>query len=188
MRAAAAGGSEDGDAVVAAACAGDPDAWASIWRQHAPAVHGYLRAHGATNPEDLTSEVFVAVFGRIRRFRGGENELRAFIFTVAHHRLIDDRRRRANQPPSTSYDPDIDSRQTPSAEQAGLAQLGAERARNLIEALPREQRDVMLLRVIGDLTLEQTAAVLGKRVGAVKAAQHRALIRLRQLLAVGVSL
>jgi RNA polymerase sigma-70 factor (ECF subfamily) len=175
------------DALITAARAGDAEALTAIWIRYAPLVHGYLRGHGARDPEDLTSEVFLAVFGRIRRFRGNEGELRAFIFTVAHHRLIDDRRRSARRPTLSSYDPTTDRRETASAEQVALGALATDRARELIEALPPDQRDVMLLRIIGDLTLEQTATVLGKRVGAVKAAQHRALVRLRKSVGEAVS-
>jgi RNA polymerase sigma-70 factor (ECF subfamily) len=175
------------DALVTTACAGDADALTTIWTQYAPLVQGYLRGHGATDPEDLTSEVFLALFGRIQRFRGSEADLRSFIFTIAHHRLVDDRRRGARQPTLSSYDPTTDRRETASAEHVALGELATDRARELIDALPAEQRDVMLLRIIGDLTLEQTAEVLGKRVGAVKAAQHRALVRLRKSVGEAVS-
>src|SRR4051812_37589372 len=60
------------------------EAWAltEIWQRHAPAVTGYLRGRGASEPEDLTSDVFLAVFERLRSFRGDEADLRAFVFTV----------------------------------------------------------------------------------------------------------
>ena len=54
--------------------------------------------------------------------------------------------------------------------------------RRALEVLTEEQRDVLSLRVIGNLTLEETAVVVGKRVGAVKALQRRALIALREHL------
>lgn len=188
MRTARRSGEGAGDPLVEAARKGDARALAAIWSRHAPAVLGYLRGRGAAEPEDLTSEVFLAVFERIGRFRGDDSDLRAFIFTVAHHRLVDDHRRRARQSLPCQYDAEHDARESDSAEQTAISGLGTDRARQLIDALPSEQRDVMLLRIIGDLTLQQTADVLGKRVGAVKAAQHRACIRLRELLGEAVSL
>src|SRR5581483_9500714 len=78
------------------------EAWAltEIWRDYAPAVTGYLRGRGASEPDDLTSDVFLAVFERLQSFRGDESDLRAFVFTVAHHRLVDDLRRRSRRGPT----------------------------------------------------------------------------------------
>ena len=161
----------------------DGDALTDIWTRYAPSVRGYLAARGVAEPDDITSEVFIAVFRGLRRFKGDEAELRAFIFTVAHHRVVDEHRRRSRRPSSVEF-----TRTTASAEDVTLARLGNRDARALIEALPPDQRDVLLLRVFGDLTLEQTSRVLGKRLEAVKAVQHRALARLRKILEQAVSL
>src|SRR4051794_5616258 len=99
------------------AAARDGAAWAltEVWTRYAPAVHGYLAPRGAVEPEELTSEVFLAVFERLRRFHGGEPELRAFIFTIAHHRLVDEHRRRARRPVTVAFDADTDTRVSDSA-------------------------------------------------------------------------
>jgi len=166
------------------------EAWAltEIWQQFAPAVTGYLRGRGATEPDDLTSDVFVAVFEKLRSFRGDEGDLRAFVFTVAHHRLVDDLRRRARRGPSVEYDAAADRRRSGSAEDEALDALHTQRVHALLSQLSEDQREVLLLRVVADLSLEQTATALGKRVGAVKALQHRALAALRRLLDQAVSL
>ena len=174
--------------LVAAARAGHAWALTEIWQRHAPAVIGYLRGRGAAEPEDLTSEVFLGVFERLPRFHGDDNDLRAFVFTIAHHKLVDDIRRRARRGDSAPYDAEGDGRTTGSAEDDALDRLGDERVRELLATLSEEQRDVLLLRVVADLSLEQTAAALGKRVGAVKALQHRALGALRRLMEQAVSL
>jgi RNA polymerase sigma-70 factor (ECF subfamily) len=174
--------------LVEAAKAGHAWALTRIWQQHAPAVTGYLRGHGAAEPQDAASDVFVAVFERIRTFRGDDEALRSFIFTVAHHRLVDELRKRSRRGETAEYHPESDPRQVGSAEDAALESLGNARLHQLLGELSSDQREVMLLRVVGDLTLEQTATVLGKRVGAVKALQHRALAALRRLLDQAVSL
>jgi len=174
--------------LIEAARRGEPWALTEIWQRFAPAVTGYLRGRGAAEPEDLTSDVFVAVFERIRSFRGNESDLRAFVFTVAHHRLVDDLRRRSRRGTTVEYDAAADSRISGSAEDEALAALHTQRVHALLEQLSTDQRDVLLLRVVGDLSLEQTAAAMGKRVGAVKALQHRALAALRRLLDQAVSL
>lgn len=173
--------------LVDAARRGEASALTEIWQRYAPAVNGYLRGRGAAEPDDLTSEVFIAVFERLRSFRGDEGDLRAFIFTVAHHRLVDDLRRRTRRGPVVPYDAAADDRATGSAEDEALDGLQRERVLTLLGQLSADQRDVLLLRVVADLSLEQTAAALGKRVGAVKALQHRALGTLRRILDPAVS-
>jgi DNA-directed RNA polymerase specialized sigma24 family protein len=83
----------------------------------------------------------------------------------------------------------IGTRSAPSAETEALAALGTERVRALLDGLSPDQRDVLLLRLLGDLTVEQAAGVLGKRPGAVKALQRRGLAAVsRALAAQGVTL
>ena len=60
--------------------------------------------------------------------------------------------------------------------------MAADDLRRVLGVLTEDQRDVLSLRVIGNLTLEETAAAVGKRVGAVKALQRRALIALASSL------
>jgi RNA polymerase sigma-70 factor, ECF subfamily len=174
--------------LAARARAGEPDALTQIWQLHAPAVAGYFRAHGIDGADDLTSEVFLGVFAKIRTFRGGDDDLRTFIFSVAHHRGVDEMRRRARRGPIDPYDVEKDPRSVPSAEADALGRIESKRAMELVAALPPDQREVMMLRFFGDLTLEQTASAVGKRVEAVKALQHRALARLRKILEQAVSL
>jgi RNA polymerase sigma-70 factor (ECF subfamily) len=165
------------------------EAWAltEVWQRFAPAVTGYLRGRGASEPDDLTSDVFLAVFERMRSFRGDEADLRAFVFTVAHHRLVDDLRRRSRRRPTVEYDAGSDGRVSGSAEDEALDALQTQGVHALLDQLSEDQRDVLLLRVVGDLSLEQAATALGKRVGAVKALQHRALATLRRKLDQAVS-
>jgi len=177
----------DSDLVVAAR---EGQAWAltEIWQRYAPAVTGYLRGRGAQEPEDMTSEVFLAVFERIGGFHGDDEALRSFVFTVAHHKMVDDLRRRSRRGESAAYHPGSDPRVEASAETLAMDALGDQQVADLLATLSADQRDVVLLRVVADLSLEQTASVLGKRVGAVKALQHRALASLRRVLEQAVSL
>ena len=135
----------------------------------------------------MTSEVFLQVFGRIAKFRGGEPELRTFVFSVAHARYVDDCRKVARRGTATPLDPTVHDEPVDSAEHEAMAALATERAMTLIDTLSPDQRDVMLLRIVADLSLEQTADVLDKKVGAIKALQHRALAALRPVVEAGVS-
>jgi RNA polymerase sigma-70 factor (ECF subfamily) len=176
------------DDVVHAAVGGDQHAFRELYDALAPKVLGYLRARGVDDAEAVTSEVFLGVYPRLPDLTGGAAGLRTLVFSVAHARAVDDARRRARRPASLSYDPDHDCRSIDSAESTALVSLEAERAVELMARLNEGQRAVIMLRIIGDLSLEQTAAVTGKTVASVKQLQRRGLVRLRSLMvSVGVS-
>jgi RNA polymerase sigma-70 factor (ECF subfamily) len=146
------------------------------YRALAPAVLGYLRAQRVPDPEDLLGEIFLQVARDLPRFSGDDDALRRWVFTVAHHRLVDERRRLARRP-LPSDEPLPDRAAAPAADPVDP---------ELVEALGRltpEQQEVVVLRFIGDLPLEAVARISGRRVGAVKALQHRALEQLARILA-----
>ena len=80
------------------------------------------------------------------------------------------------------FDPQADVRTSPSAESLASDTLGAERVEALLAVLTVEQREVLVLRIVADLTVEQVAEVVGRRPGAVKALQRRGLARIKQVL------
>jgi RNA polymerase sigma-70 factor (ECF subfamily) len=171
-----------GDAVVTAARRGEPHAVEDVYRSLAPRVLGYLRGQGVEDPEGLTDEVFIAVIPRLPEVRGGAVGLRTLVFSVAHARAVDDHRRRARRPVQASYEPELDQRLVDSAETVAMSTLTTEAVEQLLEGLGEEQRAVIMLRVLADLSLDETAGVLGKSVGSVKQLQRRGLLRLRELL------
>lgn len=171
------------DEVLPAAQAGHAWALRAVYDELAPRVHGYLRNRGATEPEDLTSEVFLAVFPRLGTIKGGAAGLRTLMFSVAHARLVDDLRRQSRRAPTAQYAPHTDRRSTPSSEDEALGRLATEQVRTLLASLPDDQRDVLLLRIVDDLTVEQVAQVIGRSAGAVKQLQRRGLLALREQVA-----
>jgi RNA polymerase sigma-70 factor (ECF subfamily) len=168
------------DDVLAAAQAGAAWAFEVLYRDLSPAVTGYLRLHGALDPDDLASETFLAVFRGLADFSGDEDGLRSWVFTIAHRRLVDDWRRRSRRP-QLADDADDLLPETPggNVEDDVLTRLGTETVHRLCAGLPADQRSVLLLRVLADLTVEEVAAVVGRSVGSVKALQRRGLRRLR---------
>ncbi|MCU1579079.1 MAG: polymerase sigma-70 factor [Rhodoglobus sp.] len=181
-------GSEAFDAVLAAAQAGSGWAFRTIWQEYAPAVAAFARARGSREADDLTSDVFLALFEQLPDFVGGEPELRSFVFSIAYRRLVDELRRRTRRGEARPWSAEEDVRESPSAEDAALERLGEASAVQLLDDLPEDQRNVMVLRILGDLTIEQIAEVVGKRAGAVKALQHRALQSLRKKVSPGRTL
>jgi RNA polymerase sigma-70 factor (ECF subfamily) len=152
---------------------------ADAYRVLAPAVLGYLRAQRAPDPEDLLGEVFLQVTRDLARFEGDEDAFRRWVFTIAHHRLIDARRLLARRPQLS--DGDVPEVPAP----ADTAELPTDpELLSALDQLSPDQREVVVLRFVADLSLEQVAAVTRRRVGAVKALQHRALARLSRTMAV----
>jgi RNA polymerase sigma factor (sigma-70 family) len=168
------------DGILAAAQAGAGWAFSAIWTEYAPAVAAFARARGSREPDDLASDVFLALFEHLPGFVGNESQLRSFLFSIAYRRLVDEHRRRGRRGETDQWSEELDERQSPSAEDEAIEQLGGESTLSLLDELPTDQRNVMMLRIFGDLTIEQIAEIVGKREGAVKALQRRALESLRK--------
>lgn len=173
-------GDETFASVLAAAQVGARWAATELWVEYSPSVAAFLRARGSHEPEDLTSEVFLVVFDRIAEFQGDRAAFRSFVFSIAYRRLVDELRQRARRGHADEWTPETDPRRASSAEEEATTRLGDRAALALLDDLPPDQRDVMVLRVVADLTVEQVAEVVGKRVGAVKALQRRAIENLRK--------
>ena len=173
------------DDVLAAARAGAPWAFEVLYRDLAPAVTGYLRLHGAAEPDDLASETFLGVFTGLSSFTGDEGALRAWVFTIAHRRLVDDWRRRSRRPQVVDDSDLLAEHPGGDVEDDVLVRVGAETVQELCGDLPTDQRAVLLLRILADLTVEQVAEVLGRSEGSVKALQRRGLRTLRARLEAG---
>ena len=166
--------------VLAAAQAGAGWAFEVLYRDLAPAVTGYFRLHGAAEPDDLASETFIGLFTGLGAFRGDEAGLRAWVFTIGRRRLVDDWRRRSRRPVLAEDGTDaVQSYSGGDVEEDALALMSSGAVHEMCASLPDDQRDVLLLRILADLTVEQVAAVLGKSAPAVKALQRRALTTLR---------
>ena len=170
------------DDVLAAAQAGAAWAFEVLYRDLAPVVTGYLRLHGAAEPDDLASETFIGVFTGLSGFSGNEDALRSWVFTIAHRRLVDDWRRRSRRPQVADDVDDLTTLVGGDAEDDALARVGAADVHRLCDGLPDDQRTVLLLRILADLTVEQVGQVMGRSVPSVKALQRRGLRTLRDRL------
>lgn len=172
--------------VLDAARAGADWAWARLYRDLAPVVLGYLRARGAPDPEDVLGETFLQVVRDLARFEGDEAGWRSWVFTVAHRRLIDDRRRRGRRPVRPTQDEALAAELPPveGGEPEALANLGTEQVLRLLDVLTDEQRSALALRFVAGLSLPEVAEVLGRTSNAIKALQRRGLRALRRHLQV----
>lgn len=169
--------------LLAAAQLGEGAALTELWHRYAPLVAGFARARGAHEVDEVTSDVFLAAFAGLGGFAGDESGFRAWLFTIARRRVVDEVRRRRRAVPQVSWDSFGHDRPSPH-DVADTVVLRAA-SRDMIAAMDHltpEQREVILLRLVADLSIEQVAAVVGKRPGSVKSLQRRGLDALRRKL------
>jgi RNA polymerase sigma-70 factor (ECF subfamily) len=176
------------DDVLLAAQTGAGWAFAKLYEELAGVVTGYVRRQGAREPDDVASETFLDVFRGIRSFEGDEESFRSWVFTIAHRRLVDERRRAARRPATTELDDraldwvdDVDDGGPESVVDAADAR---DRLDEHLATLTEEQRDVVLLRVIGGLSVAETATAVGRSEAAVRQLQRRALRALEERIGV----
>jgi RNA polymerase sigma-70 factor (ECF subfamily) len=167
------------DQIIAGAKAGAPWALEALYLDTHPRLLRYLTAQAPDVGEDLASDTWLGVAGALPAFDGQENDFRALVFTVAKRRLLD-HRRRASRRRTDPVDPELLAGLGPNgdAEDDALDRVSTGWALNQIAALPPDQREVILLRVVADLAVDEVAAIVGKRPGAVRALQLRGLRRL----------
>lgn len=165
--------------LLASAKAGEDAAWAALYHDLAPRIRGFLRGLSAEDPDDLLGEVFVQAVQDLRRFEGDERAFRAWMFKLAHNRLIDAKRRARRRPERLmALVPEVQPRGGAASDTSHSTD--AEEVTAVLSRLSRDQATVLLLRVVGDLTVPEVARVLGKRAGAVKALQRRGLAAIRR--------
>jgi RNA polymerase sigma factor (sigma-70 family) len=172
----------DPEATTAAAVGGDLAAVGRLYEALAPKVRGYFTLRGVDDPEGLTNEVFIRLIPLLPQLQGGWQGLRTLTFSIAHARVVDEHRRRASRPPRREYEPDEDPRTSPDAETEALARVSHEELLGVLDLIPSHQRSVIILRVVGDLSIKQTATAMGMSGAAVKKLQSKGLETLRRLL------
>jgi RNA polymerase sigma-70 factor (ECF subfamily) len=170
------------------AAQGRQDAIEALLRHFRPAIVRYCRARlaqtqtGGQDADDLAQEVCLALLSALPSYQDMGRPFGAFVFAIAAHKVADAARGAARSPLPVPVLPDLPDRCL-GPEEIVLAGVDARRARVLLARLPAGQRRLLLLRVVAGLSAEDTGYVLDMSPGAVRVAQHRALIRLRALAA-----
>jgi len=176
---------QDFPSVLQAARLGAEWAWTAVYRDLSPAVLRYLRAHGASEPEDILGDTFVQVVRVLPDFQGeGEEQFRAWVFAIARNRLLD-RWRHEGRRPLDYVAPELLPEGVASldTETEVMRRYAHERVCETLRRLSSDQRDVIFLRVIACIPIDEVARILGKKPGAVKALQHRGLAAIRRFIA-----
>jgi RNA polymerase sigma-70 factor (ECF subfamily) len=175
---------DDFAAVLADARNGCEDQFAVLWRDANPALLRYLRVVAPENAEDIAAETWVQVVRGLPKFSGDEAAWRAWLFTTARRRLLDQARMRKRRPaePLDEVSP-ADLPRAPDTEQVALDNIATERAIALVGQLPSQQAEVIMLRVVAGMDTDAIAELLGKSPGNIRVTAHRGLRKLEALLA-----
>ena len=156
--------------MLTAAVEGAEWAWADWYHSYAGRVRGYLRSRGAVEPDDLLGDVFVQIARNLAGFVGDEAAFRSWLFIVAHHRLIDERRRSTRRPLILTDEPArLDQPAPTNVADEAVSNISVEQLYDLLADL-----------IIGGLSLDETATALDKNLGAVTQLQRRGLAALRR--------
>ena len=159
----------------------DEAAWTALYLDVVPVLRGYLVGRGCRSADDVVSETMLQVVRDLHRFDGDERSFRSWVFAIAHHRMVDAVRYDQARPADPADDEVLQRHgATASVEEPAIARLGSSEVEHLLAAATPEQREVLLLRYVADLTLHEVAAVLGKEYNAVKALHRRAMGALRE--------
>ncbi len=168
---------------MARAQTGDEAAFARLWRDVNPLLLRYLTLSGEP-AEDVAAETWTSIVRVLPRFAGNEVAWRAWVFATARRRAIDAGRRRARLAAVESRANEWRPDPCPGdAADEAIERIGTAEAVRLVAELPALQAEVVLLRFMAGLPVEDVARLLGRSPGAVRVATHRGLRRLAALLA-----
>jgi RNA polymerase sigma-70 factor (ECF subfamily) len=135
--------------------------------------------------DDLVQETFVRVYEARERWRPGEVGLGAWLYRVARNQALDHLRKTARRATGPIEGSDVAEDPGPGPERAVSLRQTADEVRRAVDALPPQDREVLLLRFDEDRSYEEIAALTGTSAAAVKQRVFRARARVRALLEEG---
>lgn len=159
--------------------AGGSHGFTAIFEWLGPEVKRFAVGRAARDADAVTNDAFLGAFSQLISFEGDARSFRSWVFAIARNRLIDQHRAERRRPPLADGADGFDGA-APSAEKLALSGLDSERVTAMLETLTDAQQEVVVLRLVSGLSLEETAEIVGRPVTAVKRLQARALDRLRR--------
>ncbi len=170
--------------LVTRAQGGDAEAIGQLYDQHHEALFRYVWARVGERPlaEDLTGEVFMRMLNALPRYRAAAAPFRAWLYQIASNLLVDHYRKMSRQSLAPLHEAERNSAGLNDVTALVEQQLTLERVHQALARLDETQREVVTLRFLSGLSLQEVASALGKTENAVKALQHRGLMALREML------
>ena len=175
---------DDFAAVLQAAQLGEAWAFSVLYRDLNGRVLRYFASRAPSVAEDLAAETWVGAARGLSSFDGDEQAFRAWLFTIAHRQLVQHWRDSARRPPTDPAGEGAGDLETPGVQVPGVetqvvdSLMAQQAARAIAASLTPDQAEVVLLRVLGGLGVDEVAKILGKRSGTIRALQHKALRKL----------
>ena len=154
----------------------DRDALGELWRIYHPQVLRFLRTKRTVNVDDVASQVWIDVGRAIGEFVGGGREFQRWIFTIAHRRGIDDGRKvdRRREMLIDSHDHESIDPLPPDTVDGGI-----DAAVEMMASLPPKMAEAVMLRIVYELSVDETAEVMSTTAANVRVLTHRGLGKLR---------
>ena len=167
--------------IIEKAKAGDEAAMGELFRQFASPLLRYLKGRRVIDPEDIASETWLSIIGSLSKFQGDGGDFRAWIFSTARRRVIDSARR-ASVRPKLEQIGEVESASAPNDPSVtpGAGSEADQAVSELVDCLTDEQRDVVLLRVLGGFSAAEVAKIVGRSEGAIRVIQHRAIKKMAE--------
>lgn len=165
-----------------AARRGEEWAVARLWRELNPALERYLWALVGQAAQDVASETWLQAARDLPGFRGDAVALRVWLFRMARNRAVDELRRAGRRREELVAEPVEPRGAAPDAAAQAQERIATRRALAMVAALPPDQAEAVLLRVVAGLDAKQCGQILGKRPGAVRVAAMRGLRNLAAAL------
>lgn len=164
---------------------GDSEGFTGLYRQMGGTVAAFCRSRIGNDVDDLVNDVFVGAFRGLPNFEGDALDFRAFVYRIARNKIVDERRRRGRlneREQLVDKWPDSIVPLTGDDAQRIADQLSHDRLRAALASLTDDQHEVVVLRFLADLTLDEVVQVTGRPLTAVKALQRRGVVALRRRL------
>ena len=159
---------------------GDADAVDRLVRRLSPILWRYFATSNTSgqDAEDLLQECWIRIHKSRHTYRPAE-PLMPWIFAIARYTRLDgyrQRRRKEARETLVAVPPDVaaHSTQSPSTHEVDFTRL--------LEQLPENQREVVLMLKFSDMSLEEVARATSSTVGSIKQRAHRAYAKLRQMI------
>lgn len=172
------------ESVLAAARLGEQWAWERLITPLDATLRGYVKSLGSHDIEDAVGDIWLAVVRGLASFSGDEAAFRAWVFSIAYRRSVDQHRRlvRRDEVEVEPADLELAADLGQSAEDHAMRHYDEEAVLAALEKLTFDQRQVVTLRFLVGMSLVEIAEVTGRRAGAVQSLQTRAFKQLEKIL------
>lgn len=162
----------------------DPEAFGLLYDEYVDQIFRYIyyKVGNFTEAQDLTGQTFLKSFENIDSYEMRDVAFSSWLYRIAHNLVVDFFRRESKREnvPIEEQPPTPSNRGNPV--ETVLADLESERLYKAMRKLTHNQREVLVLKFIDNLSNSQVAEIMGISIGAVKSTQKRGLLSLNRIL------